>query len=81
MKKRVTVVCDDKAVYIGSGSNVEVFTSLNVQFPDGVHAIQWRNGAGEIEWKDKNIFNTRISGLDDYNQWILPFVEAVESKA
>lgn len=71
---RVTIIVDDSAVYTDQG----VYSDLDLSdcgIPEGVHALQFKNGIGEIEWKQP-IPNTPIESLPDWavnclNKWDL----------
>jgi hypothetical protein len=66
---RLTIIKDDSTVII-DGVYYEVDVSA---LPSGLHALQWYETRGEIEWKDENGKMTRneeISSITDY-QWII----------
>jgi hypothetical protein len=61
---RVTIIVDDSAVYTDQG----VYSELDLSdcgIPDNVHALQFKDGAGEIEWKQA-IPNTLIDSLPNW---------------
>ena len=66
---RLTIIKDDSRVII-NGINYEIDISA---LPVGIHAIQWYETQGEIEWKDERgrmVRNEEISSITDY-QWII----------
>lgn len=61
---RVTVIVDDNAVYLDDG----VYLNLNLSqcnIPSDVHALQFKNGQGEIEYRDSRP-NLSITELPDW---------------
>lgn len=61
---RVTIIVADKAVY----TDTYVITDLDFSecgIPENVHALQFLNGEGEIEYTS-NIDNTPINELPDW---------------
>jgi len=67
---RLTIVKDDSIVIINGNFNNTVDLSA---LPTGLHAVQWYETWGEIEWVDENgraIKNEKIDSLDDY-QWVI----------
>jgi hypothetical protein len=66
---RLTVIKDDSAVII-DGTYYEIDVGA---LPVGIHAIQWYETQGEIEWKNERgrmVRNEEISSITDY-QWII----------
>lgn len=62
---RVTIIVDDGAVY----TDTAVYISLDLStcgIPENVHALQFLNGSGEIEWRGHRIPNTPIDTLPDW---------------
>jgi len=58
---RLTIIPSDGAVYI----DVDVYLNLDLSFIDPtVHALQWRDGAGWIEYENSN--NVQITELPDW---------------
>lgn len=74
---RLTILPSDSAVYRDQGVfNVDL---SQVQIPENIHALQWLNGSGWIEYKTP-IPNDEISVLPDWaNQcvqlWEQKYVE------
>ena len=70
MKKRVTVIPSDHTILVDG-------LSLRFPFdaPENLHAVQWHNGAGEVEWTDSA--NQKISD-QDYAEKVAPYVAAWE---
>lgn len=52
---------------------------FDYQAQENLHALQWHEGKGELEWKDYSP-NTPISGEADYSQHVAPFVQAFEAE-
>ncbi len=70
---RVTIIQSDNAVYVDGRS----FTVDLSGFPEAVHAVQWRDGAGHVEYKDGSV--EPISSLSAYQVWIDRWTAAKES--
>jgi len=70
---RVTIIVDDNAVYTDTLTYIGLDLS-DCGIPEGVHALQFKNGSGEIEWKTP-IPNTPITELPD---WALRCLEKWE---
>lgn len=47
---RLTIINADKTVYLNGKAHFNIDLSF---LPNNLHAFQWRNSTGEIEWKDK----------------------------
>lgn len=71
---RVTIIQNDNAVYV----NGRAFTVDLSGFPADIHAVQWRDGAGHIEYKDGSV--EPITSLDAYQEWVARW-EAVKASA
>lgn len=67
MKNHVTVVPDDQIVIVDGSALQCAFTAENI------HAVQWHNGKGHIEWTDGRL-NTELSGQQDYDAQVAPYV-------
>jgi len=68
MEKFVTIVPDDKVIMIdGIGYN------LNYEIDKNIHAIQWYENSGHIEYKDESP-NKEIT-VDEYDTYIKPYVD------
>lgn len=67
MHNHITVIPDDKIILV-DGRRLEFdFTA-----PEGMHALQWHNGAGHIEWKAGE---TEILGGQDYASKVKRFAD------
>ena len=76
MKNQVTVIPSDKLIIVDG-------RALNWDFiiPTGfetVHAIQWLNGGGHMEFIDD--YNQEISGQELYDSEVKPFVDLWEAQ-
>ena len=73
MFDRVTVVPEDKLVIVGT-------TPLNFDYEadNNVHAIQWLNGEGEIEYRDYTP-NLKF-GKKDYDKYVKPYVQLYDAE-
>ncbi len=69
MEGIVTVVPEDKIIIVNG-----VAYAVDMQYPDGIHAIQWAGTSGHIEYEDASP-NTPILP-DDYAEHVQPFVTA-----
>ena len=72
MKQHVIVVPSDRLIIVDG-------TPLQFDFPapEKLHAIQWRNGTGEMEWRDD--INHPLTPAD-YAEDVAPFVELWEAE-
>ena len=72
MKQHVIVVPSDRLIIVDG-------TPLQFDFPvpENLHAIQWHNGTGEMEWRDD--INPPLT-LADYAEDVAPFVELWEAE-
>ena len=72
MKQHVIVVPSDRLIIVDG-------TPLQFDFPvpENLHAIQWHNGTGEMEWRDD--INRPLT-LADYAEDVAPFVELWEAE-
>ena len=72
MKQHVIVVPSDRLIIVDG-------TPLQFDFPapEKLHAIQWHNGTGEMEWRDD--INHPLT-LADYAEDVAPFVELWEAE-
>ena len=68
MENRVTIVVLDSSVAVDGESLIFDFTP-----PVNVHAVQWRNGTGHIEYMDETR-NLIITGQADYDLYVAPYV-------
>ncbi|MFI3272619.1 MAG: tail fiber assembly protein [Pseudomonadota bacterium] len=83
MKEKVTIVPVDTIVVVNGvllnieGLNdISITDTINSSF---IHAIQWANGQGHVEFVDNMTVNISLSGVDDYDVWVTPFVELWEA--
>jgi hypothetical protein len=62
---KLTIIPSDKTVYVNSVafSNLDLITA---QIPVGIHALQWDEIAGSIEFIDKNAPNQNITELPNW---------------
>ncbi len=84
MKESVTVVPCDNIVIVEGGivtieelNNVDITEAIN---SSTIHAIQWANGQGHVEYRDESVVNQVLVDEDDYNVWLAPFVSLWEEK-
>ena len=72
MKQHVIVVPSDRLIIVDG-------TPLQFDFPvpENLHAIQWHNGTGEMEWRDD--INHPLT-LADYAEDVAPLVELWEAE-
>lgn len=71
---RITIIPNDGAVYLDAG----VYSSLDLStcgIPGDVHALQWLNGKGHIEYVGHPIPNLDITVLPD---WVNKCIEKWE---
>ena len=72
MKKHVTVVPSDSVIIVdGIGYNFEFNCDQNI------HAIQWHDGSGHVEYKDGKPNKV----IESYEKEVLPFVKFWEGHA
>jgi hypothetical protein len=67
---RVTVIVDDNAVYLDQGIFIDLDFS-NCGIPEDIHALQFLNGSGEIEYRDSR-HNFPITELPE---WAIKCIE------
>ena len=72
MKQHVTVVPSDRLVIVDGEA-----LRFDFKVPEGVHAIQWHDGSGHVEWTGKN--NTDLKETD-YETQVTPFVALWEAE-
>ena len=72
MYQHVTVVPADKIIIVEG-----MALRFNFAAPDGLHAIQWHEGSGHIEWTDD--INHPLTP-DDYEADVAPFVALWEAE-
>ena len=72
MRQHVTVVSGDSFISVeGEGFH------FPFAVPEGLRAVQWHEGAGEMEWQGR--VNSEI-GPEEYEEIVEPFVELWESE-
>ena len=72
MKQHVTIVPSDNLVIVDGEA-----LRFDFKAPEGVHAIQWHDGSGHVEWTGKN--NTDMKETD-YEAQVAPFGELWEEE-
>ena len=72
MYNDVTIIMPDRSVSI-DGISSEI-NSLD----ESVHAIQWHNGSGHVEFSDELTPNLIIQGQEDYEKYVRPYVQMWE---
>lgn len=65
---QVTVIPVDNLIIVNTEPLFFPFES-----PEHIHAIQWQNGKGHIEYTD-GMLNMTIEGKGDYDSHVAPFV-------
>lgn len=70
MKERVTVVAEDKLIIV-NGDGLE----FDFEHPKNLHAIQWHDGAGHIEYKD-----SANKPIESYEKEVQPYVALWEAE-
>lgn len=73
MEKYVTVIAPDNMVYVDG-----VALKFDFAIDEDVHAIQWRDNTGHIEYTDGRLNKTLTA--DDYEKDVLPFVTLWENE-
>ena len=74
MKTHVTVVPEDQIIIVEGVPLVFPFAA-----PDTIHALQWHNGKGHIEYTDASN-NTALAGEVDYQQTVSYYVALWEAE-
>lgn len=69
---RLTVIVDGGIVVRDSGTQFVDLSSCGI--PDDIHALQWNNGSGEIEYRDTR-HNLKITELPN---WATPVIAVWE---
>lgn len=75
MKNQVTIVPSDTLIIVDG-----LPLRFAFEAPENIHAVQWREGSGYIEWKGHTTTNTLLTGAHDYSQHIAPFVTLWEQE-
>ena len=73
MYNHVTVIPDDKIVLVDGQALKFDFVA-----PEGMHALQWHNGSGHVEFSDELTPNLIIQGQEDYEKHVRPYVQMWE---
>ena len=80
MKDHVTVVPSDKVIIV-DGNPLQFETAFDLESGhNGVHAIQWHEGKGHIEFEDGSP-NKELEGEDDYEGQIAYYVGLYDDEA
>ena len=69
MYNDVTIIMPDRSVSV-DGTGV-VIDSIDTN----IHAIQWHNGSGHVEFSDELTPNLIIQGQEDYEKYVCPYVQ------
>lgn len=72
MKQHVTVVSSDRLIIIDGNA-----LRFDFPAPENMHALQWHDGSGHIEWTDD--INHPLTP-DDYEADVAPFVDLWETE-
>ena len=72
MKQHVTVVSSDRLIIIDGNA-----LRFDFPAPENMHALQWHDGSGHIEWTDD--INHPLTP-DDYEADVAPFVDLWEAE-
>lgn len=73
MRNSVTVVPADSLIMVDGEA-----LRLTFDTPEGLHALQWHDGQGEMEWADD--YNHPLSGEALYAEEVAPFVALWEAE-
>jgi hypothetical protein len=70
---RVTIIVDDGAVYLDEYVYLDLDLS-GCDIPEDVHALQWIDNAGQIEFRSNWVSNQKITELPEWaincvNKW------------
>ena len=74
MYNDVTIIMPDRSVSV-DGTGV-VIDSIDTN----IHAIQWHNGSGHVEFSDELTPNLIIQGQEDYEKYVRPYVQMWEER-
>ena len=75
MQNHVTVIPQDKTIIVdGQGLRFDFAA------PAALRALQWRNGAGHVEFSDELTPNLIIQGQEDYEKYVRPYVQMWEER-
>lgn len=71
----LTVIPDDRIILVdGEGLVFDYPAAANL------HALQWHNGSGHVEFLDELTPNLIIQGQEDYDKYVRPYVQMWEDK-
>ena len=70
MNSNITIIPSDYMVSIDGEA-----LHLDFTIDPSIHAIQWKNGAGEIEYVDASKQNLKLKSSADYNKYIKSYVD------
>ena len=71
----LTVIPDDRFISVnGQGLVFDYPAAANI------HAIQWHNGSGHVEFSDELTPNLIIQGQEDYEKYVRPYVQMWEER-
>lgn len=72
MYKDVTIIMPDNSISVdGVGAQIDIVDT-------NIHAIQWHNGSGHVEFSDELTPNLIIQGQEDYEKYVRPYVQMWE---
>ena len=72
MYKDVTIIMPDNSINVdGVGAQIDIVDT-------NIHAIQWHNGSGHVEFSDELTPNLIIQGQEDYEKYVRPYVQMWE---
>ena len=72
MYKDVTIIMPDNSISVdGVGAQIDIVDT-------NIHAIQWHNGSGHVEFSDELTPNRIIQGQEDYEKYVRPYVQMWE---
>ena len=72
MYKDVTIIMPDNSISVdGVGAQIDIVDT-------NIHAIQWHNGSGHVEFSDELTPNLIIQGQEDYEKYVCPYVQMWE---
>lgn len=84
MKEKVTIVPVDTIVIVNNiALNLEELSGISITdtiHSSSIHAIQWANGQGHVEFVDSATPNKSLSGEADYAVWVAPFATLWEAE-
>ena len=69
----LTVIPADKIIIANGEGLIFDFAA-----PANLHALQWHNGSGHVEFSDELTPNLIIQGQEDYEKYVRPYVQMWE---